>query len=221
MKCSYGFFLCASLLGVGLCGVAYQPRHCDTTASTDGTDIPATHRSRVDRETRLQAPDLAELRQEMARLKAQMWAQGQKLPAVGAKDVESGAPANDPRAGADVRAEEEQRHREYLATLDDAFRKEPSDPRWSSAATSAVQSAVLGDSDLRSLARGVECRSRSCRLELTEDRSGRLQRIFPMLILELSRELPSIVAGRSEDGSGAPMMVLYMSRRNGTPATAP
>jgi len=108
-----------------------------------------------------------------------------------------------------------------MAGIGDAFRNEATDPRWSSSTSSVVQAALVADNDLRSLARGVECRSRTCRVEIADDGSVKLGKILPMFAQQVGRELPSVAAERVEDAGGAATMVLYMSRRGETAASAP
>jgi hypothetical protein len=95
-----------------------------------------------------------------------------------------------------------------------AFRGEVADAGWSTTASSAIQAAIAGDEALTPLARGVECRSRTCRVELVDDGSGRLVQALPMFIHHLGRDLPRVTVDRVEGTGGPAAMVLYMSRRS-------
>jgi hypothetical protein len=103
-------------------------------------------------------------------------------------------------------------HREQLARIDGAFRKETRDPQWSPATAAAVQAALVADNELRMLVRGVECRSHTCRVELLDDGSGKLGALLPALAQAVSPSLPGVLADHGEDARGAPTVVLYMSR---------
>jgi len=67
----------------------------------------------------------------------------------------------------------------------------------------------------------VECRSRTCRLELADDGSGKLGKILPVFAQQVGRELPSIAYDRIVDASGTATMVLYMARQDDALARAP
>jgi hypothetical protein len=54
-------------------------------------------------------------------------------------------------------------------------RREAIDRRLSSATASTVHEAIADDEHLRAVARSVECRSRICRVEITDDGSTRLR----------------------------------------------
>ena len=220
MKRSHGFLILTALLSIGVSGVVYRSVH-------SGTETPAEHGSASTRPPAggaaiPESAELAELRQELVQLRHQVWAQGQgpAAPAPAQADADPAA-AKDPRTDPETRAEHERQYREYLAGIDAAFHKEAPDPQWSSAAASVVSAALVADDDLRPLARGVECRSRTCRVEIADDGSGKLGKILPMFAQQVSESLPSATAGRIEDANGGVTMVLYMSRREETPAMAP
>jgi hypothetical protein len=124
----------------------------------------------------------------------------------------------DPRTDLEVRAEDERQWRDYMAGVTAAFRQQSVDAAWSSATASAVQSALATDSDLRPLARGVECRSRTCRVAITDDGSGKLGKALPLFAQQVGQALPSIVAERIEEPGGGATMILYLSRPDSTRA---
>jgi hypothetical protein len=211
MKRSHGFLTIAALASVGLCSIVYRSVRIGADVPTAGHPGPAMRAAGGP--VTPEAVELAELRQEMARLRHQVSTQEQRLAAVDPAKLEaSDSVARDPRTDPDMRAEQDRKYREYLASLDTAFRKESRDPQWSTTTSSVVQTALVADNDLRSLARGVECRSHTCRVELADDSSGKLDKILPMFAQQVSQSLPSVIANHGEDTSGAATMVLYMSR---------
>ena len=121
----------------------------------------------------------------------------------------------------EARAEVERKYQAYIAGVDAAFRQEATEPRWSSAASAAVHKVIAGDDDLRPLARGVECRSHTCRVEIADDGSGKLGKLLPMFAQQVGQELPSVLANRVENAGDTATVVLYMSRRNATQAMTP
>lgn len=221
MKRSHGLLTITALLGVGLCGVVYRSVRTGAEAPAGSSLAPA--KQPVGGATTPESTELAEMRREMAQLRRQVWAQEQRLAAAdpAMANAQDSAAAKDPRTDPEARAEQERRYREFMASVDAAFRKETTDPRWSSATSSVVQTALIADNDLRPLARGVECRSHTCRVEIADDGSGKLGKILPVFAQQVGQDLPSVITHRVEDAGGVATMVLYMSRRDTTQAMTP
>ena len=217
MRRSHGFLVMTIVLGAGGLGV-YRAVH-------DGVDLPepgpASPRPRAGAATTADSAELAELRRELVQLRHQVWTQGQRMPTT--DPASAGTPDRATTRGArtdpEARAEHERRYREYMAGIAAAFHQEIPDPRWSAATTEVVQAALAADSDVRPLARGVECRAHTCRVELADDGSGSLGKLVPMFAQQVSESLPSATAERIEDASGAATMVLYLTRRDEPPVT--
>jgi hypothetical protein len=76
-----------------------------------------------------------------------------------------------------------------------------------------VQTALASSREIRTLGRGVECRSHTCRVEIADDGGGRLGKILPMFAQQISKELPNLAANRLQNAGGA-TMVLYLSRND-------
>lgn len=126
----------------------------------------------------------------------------------------------DPRTDLEARAEAQRKHREYIAGVDASFRREAADPAWSQATASTIQAALTADKELHSLARGVECRARTCRVEIADDGSGALGKLVPRFAQQVGQELPRTVADRVETPRG-PAMVVYLFRRDDAQAMTP
>lgn len=220
MKRSHGLLAIAALLIVGLCGIVYRSVYRGGEAPAEKT---SSSKQSAGGAATAGSVELAELRQELAQLRRQVWTQGQRLAPADPAQATSQGPtaAKDPSTDPEVRAEQERKYKEYMAGVDAAFRKEVTDPAWSSTTSSVVQTALVADNDLRPLARSVECRARTCRVEIADDGSGKLGKIIPMFAQEVGPRLPSVTADRVEDASGAATMVLYMTRPEEPPVTAP
>jgi len=225
MKGSHRFFMLMAL-GGSSCGLVYLLAR--TAISEPATEHPVEQL--VAGAVTPEARELAELQREMARLRVQVWNQGQRLTADPAKVVAydpatTQAPdpstAQDPRINPEARAEQERQYHEYMAGVEDAFRNEVRDLQWSSATSSVVRAAITGDDDLRTLARDMECRSHTCRVEIVDDGSGKLDKVLPAFTQQVGQDLPSLVADHVEDAGGGKMIVLYMSRGDNAQATAP
>jgi hypothetical protein len=235
MKHSRRFFTITAVLGVCLSGMAVCSLHSATEVADterpsadarqpidptgEGPRIPRAPATPIAGAATAESAELAELRQEVARLRRQMPAQRERQAAAQPAGPNGQAPAAEARRmHRDTRAEREAKVREYMAGVDTAFRKEATDPQWSSATSSVIHAALVADNDLRPLAGGVECRSRTCRVEITDDGSGKLGKLLPMFAQQVGQELPSVVADRVETARGVATMVLYMSRGDETPA---
>ena len=209
MKRSRTFLAVAILFSIGLCCVVY--RSVRTSAEAAGARRSAGEAAAAG------SAELGELRQELFELRHQVLSHEQKLR-VG--DPAAFAPTQTEPPSPEARAEDERRYREFVAGIEAKFRDELRDPQWSAATAAAVQTALASDSDLRPLARGVECRSQTCRVEIADDGSGKLGKLLPLFAQQVGQSLPSMTADRVEDASGAATMVLYMSRSI-EPAPAP
>ena len=225
MKGSHRFFMLMAL-GGSSCGLVYL--RARTAISEPATEHPVEQL--VAGAVTPEARELAELQREMARLRVQVWNQGQRLTADPAKvvaydpattQVPDPSPAQDPRINPEARAEQERQYHEYMAGVEGAFRNEVRDLQWSSATSSVVRAAITGDDDLRTLARDMECRSHTCRVEIVDDGSGKLDKVLPAFTQQVGQDLPSLAADHVEDAGGGKIIVLYMSRGDNAQATAP
>ncbi len=67
------------------------------------------------------------------------------------------------------RAADAQRRHEYMASIEQAFANEKVEPMWASRASARVGSTFEGDEMLRNIAHTVECRQKTCRVQLDDD----------------------------------------------------
>jgi hypothetical protein len=109
------------------------------------------------------------------------------------------------------RAAEAERYHAYMAGIAQAFSSERVDSVWAGHASSRVSATLEADEVLRGVAHNVECRQRSCRVEIDDDGSGRLNQRLPFFALGLADVLPTIAAERVDQGNGRSATVLYMS----------
>jgi hypothetical protein len=220
MKSSHVFLTITLLLGIGMCGLVYRVMGAtvEESAAARGA-APAKQAGAATPGT----AEIAELRQEMVRLKLQMRTQDRRLAATDLLQAEAKDPVatGDLRIDPEARAERRRSHGEYVASVATTFGNEGTDSQWSSIASSTIQTAMAGDNDLSSFAHRVECRSHTCRLEIADDGSGKLGKLLPIFVHQVGRELPSVVADRVEGAGGVATMVLYLSRRDESQTIAP
>jgi hypothetical protein len=102
--------------------------------------------------------------------------------------------------------------RTQLAATEAAFRGEAMDPAWSAAMTENVRAGLERGAIDHDAARSVECRSRSCRVELASRASGAAPQEIAPLLAHLVPALPRAQAGEVENADGRQATVLYLSR---------
>jgi len=177
--------------------VATAAREGDQAAEPTGSgeDVSALRR------------DLASLRSQVSTLRGDVSTAKDQ-----AQNDKAGTP-KDTRTGEQIRTDDDQRHREYMAGIAAAFRQEAVDPAWATRASASVRNAITNDEVIRGLAREVECRSRSCRVVIEENGSNffQLNKDLPAFATSLGDALPSVSAEHVQDGNGSGSVVVYMS----------
>jgi len=152
---------------------------------------PAGDPERSARQVALLGQELASMRAELAAVRSQV-AQA-RAPAAPAppEEVEDG----------------EAMYQARIAAVDAAFRGEPGNPRWADSAGASIRDALAAARIDASLLRNLECRTRTCRIELTGVEASNFQKSFPMFALQLAPTLPEITANRVDERT----TVLYLS----------
>jgi len=117
-----------------------------------------------------------------------------------------------------IRAADAERHHAYMADVAQAFRNEAVDTAWATRAASRVSAAFESDEALRGVARTVECRRQTCRVELADDGSNSVSRRLPYILIGLADVLPHASADQVDQGNGRSSMVLYMSNAPNAPS---
>lgn len=166
--------------------------------------------------------DSAALREEMAHLRAEVFALRRQLRAQKqTQAVATGEGEEDPgknlRTDPVARAEAERRHQEQVAAVEAAFQSEPADPQWSSQTTMVVQEALASSETVQTAVRNIECRSHTCRVEVSDENTGTLAKFMPVFALQMAQTLPSITAHQMEDDNGVTTMILYLSHNADEP----
>jgi len=167
MTRSRPLLLIAVVLSIGLGGALYRAVRSSSESAAVPEPIGAL-RPAIGAES----AELAELRQEVFELHHRVRAQEQRPARSDATAAPSQAEPPDP----EDRAEQVRRYHAYIAGVEAAFRQEARDPRWSADTSTVIQTALATNQELRPLAGSVECRSRTCRVEVTDDGSGALSK---------------------------------------------
>jgi hypothetical protein len=186
----------AAIVGLALVGLTRQivlpssasPRERATTAG------PA------DRAGAASPADTTRLRAEVAALRAQVAGLDQ-APAPEAEPV---------MTEEERRAEDDRRHAAYMDRVEAGFEREAVDPTWSSSTATRVWSTIKQMDVIHAAARTVECRSKSCRIEVRDDGTGALHKGLPMFAQEFADAMPYMAGRQVQEPDGHAGMVLYL-----------
>jgi hypothetical protein len=155
---------------------------------------------------------VAALRGDVAMLRAEIAeARGQASQAA---SVRTGEPTAEPHAPA-VRsraslAEYEAARRAEIQQVETDFENQPRDSRWATTATTAIQEGLRTDDALSSAHTKVDCRSRSCRVELVEDAPGKLSESLRPLLSRLGGTFPASTLDYENEAGGQRKIVVYL-----------
>jgi len=138
--------------------------------------------------------ELAELRSQIAAMQEGRAAAQQLVPAA---------------------AEQAERDRELeMQAVETRFQEEAIDAVWSEGASAAVLEA-LEDPETDALEiRSLDCRSKTCRVEIAEDESSDSAGMLPTFLMRLNEALPRTVASRIELADGSASTVLFLSAKS-------
>jgi hypothetical protein len=215
MTPSRGLLTIAAILGITLCFVVHRALHTDSGDIAERGSAAAEQPRGAGATS--ESAQLAALRRQIAELERRVWAQERSAAGDPATHDPPAVSPRDPQIELETHAEQERRHRDYLAGLETAFHDEATDPGWSAATSAVVQTALASSREIRALGRGVECRSHICRVEITDDGRGSLGKILPTFAQEIGHELPNVAANRVQNADGT-TMVLYLSRDDDAPS---
>lgn len=161
-----------------------------------------------------QAQDIATLKRELTDLKAEIAALNQFVRSQAASQPLAGRDEKTPQLRDPLaQADAEQQRQQQIALIEAGFRSETTDADWSAASLAKLQ-AALAKPALQSALRSMECRSRTCRVEIAHA-STDVQKILPLFANQLADSLPNLTAGEVDGSTGDGNMVLYLSRDGG------
>jgi hypothetical protein len=164
---------------------------------------------------------VAALRVEMAQLRGQVATKPVAPPPHEPATPEPSRPppatqaaSRDPAA---MLEQEEARHA-AMEELESAFQRQSADPRWADGATAGIRKALAADAVLRSVGGKVECRARTCRLEMLEDQPGKVSDRLRPLLSGLGETLPRSSVDYVHEGPGRTRIVVYLDKDEDPPA---
>jgi len=160
--------------------------------------------------------ELAELRGRVAALKtemAELRGQVKSKPVVGSPMPQAELPARnagprDPQA----MAEQEAARHAAMVEVESAFQRQALDSNWAGTASAVVQQALSADEVLRAAGGKVECRSRTCRVEMVEAAPGQVTERLRPLLSKLGENLPRSTVDYVDEGGGRTRIVVYLDK---------
>jgi hypothetical protein len=152
---------------------------------------------------------LAMLAAEVTALRQQLRDQAMKdQPQASAENETSRNARNDPVA----QAEEQRKYKELIAAKETAFQQEPLDGQWAPQTSSSLREAMSKNPAMRDAVRNIECRSSTCRVEITDTEQVRSSKSLDNIITQVGDSLPQVTYNQIDEGNGESAMVMYMSR---------
>jgi hypothetical protein len=121
-------------------------------------------------------------------------------------------PAPSPPEAVKTAEQEQAEHEEYMAGVERAFEQEPRNEHWASGTSELLRNALGTEPIMLAALRGIECRARSCRMEIRDDGSAAFAQELPLMVHALGAVLPEVRFTQSDLGSGAQLHILYMSK---------
>lgn len=162
--------------------------------------------------------ELAEMKRELGALRGEVRAsamQRQLIDATmqrpeAAADVAATPPVDD--AEEQLSPEEAHARTEaHIAQIAQSFQAEVADRRWSSKVEAEI-GAALKDDHVKLNAKSVECRAKTCRLELEGNEPAAQAKGLPVVANRMGATLPTVMGHEESDGRGGTNMVLYLYR---------
>jgi hypothetical protein len=98
-----------------------------------------------------------------------------------------------------------------MAIVEKTFQQEPTQSSWADEAVDTVEAVLANDFFLQTVLQSLECRARTCRLELTDDEAGEVTKSLPLVLHQLAEKLPRVLANQVQYNDGSKGIILYLS----------
>jgi hypothetical protein len=93
-----------------------------------------------------------------------------------------------------------------------AFLAEPADAEWSKAAAAALRHALDAPEAKLLTLRALECRSKTCRVEIVPDGNADLNDVLPRVLMHAANALTALIADPVQQDGADAARVFYFSR---------
>jgi hypothetical protein len=101
-----------------------------------------------------------------------------------------------------------QDHMQEVAT---AFQAELRDQQWARSQTALLEERFVGDEPMRAALKNIDCRSKTCRIDMVDDRKGKFDRGLPLFLQKLGSAFPSGQASTVDNPDGTRSVSVYLS----------
>ena len=158
--------------------------------------------------------DSARMRAELGLLQGQLRALQERVNERKTSEAAAPVEAEEPLDEASLmerRKEDARLWKEHMAEVSAAFASEPLDRRFASVGETAITAAIQKNPVIQAAAGKIDCRSRTCRVEIADDQNPKLDKELPLFVQSLGGTLPNMKAERVGDRSGPSTMVLYFT----------
>lgn len=117
----------------------------------------------------------------------------------------------DPAELRERREADSRRWKEHMAEVAASFEQETLDRSFATTAKESVDKAISANPAIQATARKVDCRSRTCRVEIGDAKSATVEKQIPLLLNSLVRTLPRAQADYRDEENGQKTIVLYLT----------
>jgi hypothetical protein len=158
--------------------------------------------------------DLARMRAELGLVQGQLRALQERVTEQKAPEAAAAVEADEPSDGVSLqerRIEDARLWKEHMTEVSAAFASEPLDRGFASVGQAAITTAFQKHPVIQAAAGNVDCRSRTCRVEIADNQSGKLDKELPLFVNSVGETLPNMKAERVGDRRGPSTMVLYFT----------
>jgi hypothetical protein len=163
----------------------------------------ASYKAEMDKKLALLRSEVDSLRRAL--LEQNMTAHPQATP----ENESSRAARNDSIA----QAEEDRKSKQMMEAKDSEFRSEQADAQWSSQTSATIRQAVGNDPAFRDSVRNIDCRSSTCRVEISgSQQTGGNSKSLDGFVQQVGATLPQVSYFQIDNGNGESTVVMFMSR---------
>lgn len=219
-------WLVASGLSVALAGSAVAYRALSSPAGVSARAEKSSSSAARAGEAPDNSQDIERLRAQLASVQGQLSTlrlqAAEQKASVSREDAPEPEPVEDtdPATLQAKREEDVKRWKDHMAEVAMAFEEETLDRAFAAPAQRAVEQAFQSIPVLQAVAGHIECRSRTCRVEVRDAKNPEVSKALPIFLQKVGGTLPNMQADHFEDESGRSTAVLYFTNEQ-TVAQAP
>jgi hypothetical protein len=160
------------------------------------------------------AKELERLRGEIALLQAQMLALQDRMTEPRSPEAVVPKPEPellDPETVRERQRASARRWKEHMAEVAASFEQEPRDRNFSTTKKAAVDRAIQNNPVLQKVTGDVDCRSRTCRVEIRDSKSPEVSKQLPALLQSVGPALRRAQADQVDGVNGEKTTMLYLT----------